>query len=130
MSAKPSPTELALLKVLWRKESALSAREIHDTASLDWSPSSTRKTLDRMEEKGLVAAEDAHGVKVYAPTSGKVETLARMTRDFAAQVFDMDAALPVSAFAQSPLLDADDLAALEALLDEAEDDTDHGETKA
>jgi BlaI family penicillinase repressor len=53
--AVPSISELSLLKALWRQQ-PLSAREIHDAveAELGWSYSSTRKTLERMLDKGMV----------------------------------------------------------------------------
>ena len=67
MSLIPSVTELTLLKVLW-KQQPLSAREIHDAAAgeLGWSFSSTRKTLDRMLDKQMVALQVVHGVNVYS----------------------------------------------------------------
>ena len=52
---KPSPTELAILKILWAQE-PLSAREVHSEIEkkLDWSNSSTRKTLERMSNKNFL----------------------------------------------------------------------------
>ena len=49
----PSITELTVLKALW-KQQPLSAREIHQHIEdeLGWSFSSTRKTLERMLDKG------------------------------------------------------------------------------
>jgi len=63
----PSLTELILLKALWRKQ-PLSARENHDSAEheLGWSYSSTRKTLERMLEKGMVSQQVHHGVQELA----------------------------------------------------------------
>ncbi len=124
MDAKPSPTELIVLKRLWR-DSPMSAREIHAAVApeLTWSYSSTRKTLERMEEKGLVTAADVHGLKVYTPAVGKVATLGRLMKDFAAHVLDLDAPLPATTFAHSPLLDEADIEELERLLH------DNGETK-
>ena len=66
----PSISELSLLKALWRQQ-PLSAREIHDAveAELGWSYSSTRKTLERMLDKGMVRQALRHGVQVYAAFS-------------------------------------------------------------
>lgn len=52
---KPNNTELVILKLLWKREPR-TAREIHDEIEADfsWSYSSTRKTLERMADKGLL----------------------------------------------------------------------------
>ena len=114
---RPSNTELILLKALWAGP-VLSAREIHErTASrLGWSYSSTRKTLERMRDKGLVQVKELHGVNVYAAKVAKVATLALMARDFMHRVLEIETPLQASAFVDSRLLDEDELAQLEALL--------------
>lgn len=118
---KPSPTELALLKALW-KQQPLSARELHDQAAdaLGWSYSSTRKTLDRMAEKQLVAAQEVHGLKVYRALATKVSTLAQFVQDFSRRVLEVDGPLPAAFFADSKLLDPAELEDLERLLAAAE----------
>ncbi len=123
MDAKPSPTELTVLKLLWAR-SELSAREIHEglADTLPWSYSSTRKTLERMAEKGLVTAEDAHGLRIYRAGVQKVPTLSHLMREFATRVLDLDGPLPAAAFAESPLLTAADLDELERLLGEDKGD--------
>lgn len=117
----PSLSEMAVLKALWRA-GPMSAREVQDRigGERDWSHSTTRTLLSRMVEKGLVEKTDSHGLAVFAPGLGKTAVLSGMIRAFSAQVLDLDAPLPASAFAGSPLLSEDDLEELEALLD-AED---------
>ncbi|MEL7485798.1 MAG: BlaI/MecI/CopY family transcriptional regulator [Pseudomonadota bacterium] len=114
---KPSPTELAVLKHLWRS-GAQSIREIHEAVSpsLNWSRSSTRKTVERMVEKGLVGVRDAHGINVYTATAKKVPTIAAMVRSFAAEVLGLDGAMPVANLVESKLLTPDELQELDALL--------------
>ena len=113
----PSATELALLKALW-KEQPLSAREIHTRVEdeLGWSFSSTRKTLERMLEKGMVVQEAAHGVQVYSSAVDKVSTLAQFAHDFGRRVMELDAPLPANLFTGSKLVDKKELAQLEKLL--------------
>lgn len=119
MSASPTPSnaELELLKCLWRHD-ACSARELHDAVSpiLDWSYSSTRKTLERMVDKGLVAERAEHGLNVYRAKIGKVATLAALSADFARRVLEIDGPLPTQAFVDSRLLSESELEQLEALL--------------
>lgn len=116
--ARPSGSELKLLRALWSAP-RLSAREIHDAteASTNWSYSATRTTLDRMEEKGLVKVKAVHGLKTYAAAQSKLTMLAVLAQDFARNVLDSDAPLPAAAFADSKLLDADEIEELQALLD-------------
>ncbi|MGZ3306278.1 MAG: BlaI/MecI/CopY family transcriptional regulator [Asticcacaulis sp.] len=115
---RPSDYELKLLRHLWQAK-RLSAREIHDASAAEtqWSYSATRKTLDRMEEKGLVRVESVHGLKVYAAAQSKLETLAVLTSAFARDVLDLDAPLPAAAFASSRLIAPEEIVELEALLE-------------
>lgn len=118
-SPTPSNAELELLKCLWRRD-ACSARELHDAAApaLGWSYSSTRKTLERMVDKGLVAERAEHGLNVYRARVGKVATLAALSADFARRVLEIDGPVPTQAFADSRLLSAGELEQLEALLND------------
>ena len=91
---RPSPSELALLKALW-KQSPQSARELHNQIEpeLQWSYSSTRKTLDRMRDKGFVSQSEVHGIHVFRAELEKVETLALYAKDFAERILELDATL-------------------------------------
>jgi len=119
MSVPPTPSnaELELLKALWR-QGACSAREVHNGAAdaLDWSYSSTRKTLERMVDKGLVEETVEHGLNMYRAKVGKVATLAALSTAFARRVLEIDGALPAQAFADSRLLSEQELQQLDALL--------------
>ena len=119
----PSITELTLLKALWRQQ-PLSAREIHDqvAAELGWSYSSTRKTLERMLEKGTISQQVRHGVQVYEAVLEKVDTLAAFARDFGRRVMEIDTPLPVMMFTGSKLVDEQELARLDQLLQDWPDD--------
>ncbi len=114
---KPSPSELTILKTLW-KQSPLSAKEVHQHVEdeLQWSFSSTRKTLDRMLDKKLLGSKEVHGVKVYLAKASKVKTLASFIKDFTQKVLELDGPLPVSMFADSKLLEPEELEELEAML--------------
>ena len=123
MTTIPTPTELTLLKAMWR-EAPLSVRELHARveAELDWSFSSTRKTLERMLDKGMVAQEPAAGIQVYRPLLEKVGTLAAFTRDFSRRVMEMDAPLAASMFTGSKLVDQQELERLDSLLQDWPED--------
>jgi BlaI family transcriptional regulator, penicillinase repressor len=113
----PSTPELCVLKALWR-QAPLSAREIHEEIEdeLAWSFSSTRKTVERMMEKQMIAQHVRHGVQVYEALLDKVETLAAYAHDFGTRIMELDTPLPVNMFAGSKLVDASELAQLEQML--------------
>lgn len=117
--AKPTETELKLLRLLWRDQ-RMSARELHDAVSenTDWSYSTTRTLLERMAAKGLVTSERVHGLKVFAPAVSKLATVAGLADAFARNVLELDGPLPAATFAQSKLIDPEEIEALEALLEE------------
>ena len=114
---KPTDTELTLLRPLWQSR-RLSAREIHDAteASTGWSFSSTRKTLDRMVDKGLIAIEMVHGVKTFIPKTPKLSVLASLIGDFSKNILASDQPLPAAAFVGSSLISEDEIDELEDLL--------------
>lgn len=117
LKERPTPAELAILKVLWGG-GVMSAREVQAAIGEPqaWSVSTTRTLLSRMTEKGLVRRGEVHGLAVFEPAHSKAVVLGAMIRSFSAEIFDLDAPLPAQAFAHSPLLDPEDIEALEALL--------------
>ena len=113
--SEPSDNELEILKVFWR-DGDRSAREVHDALGVQgWAPSTTRTVLERMRAKGLLVRRSVHGVAVYTPAQSKVAVLSGLFRRLGA-LLDFDGALPAAAFAGSQLLDAADIAALDAAL--------------
>ena len=111
-----SDAEMEILKRFWR-DGDLSARELQARVAgqLNWSPSTTRTVLERMRAKGLLSRRDVHGIAVYSHVHPKIEVLSGLMRRLSA-VLEMDGALPAAAFSGSQLLDASDIAELEAAL--------------
>lgn len=114
---RPSDYEMKLMRHLWR-HGRLSARELQDASvgETQWSYSATRKTLERMVEKGLVRLEPFHGLNTYVAAQSKLETLAALSTAFARDVLDLDTPLPAAAFTGSKMVSPDEIAELEALL--------------
>ncbi len=111
--------ELEAMKVLWRG-GRLSAREVHDQVAprLGWAYSTTRTTMERMVRKDLLAKQTFHGIHLYQPAISRASGLARMVRDFAAQVLEINPAPVVSLFAESATLSLEEISELRDLLDE------------
>ena len=114
---QPTAPELEILKLLWQKQ-PLTARELHEELAtrLGWGYSSTRKTLERMAEKGYVAVQVQGNKNLYCAILDKMTTLAGFAQDFAKRIFEMDGPLPVAMFADSKLVSAAEIADLEQLL--------------
>jgi BlaI family penicillinase repressor len=117
--ADPSESELEILKLFWR-EGALSVREVQDRAgpALGWAASTTRTVLERMAAKGLLERRSKDGVAVYAPATSKVQVIGALVRKLTRNVLELDSPLPASAFTGSQILSEDELAELEALLND------------
>jgi predicted transcriptional regulator len=125
---KPSPTELVILKHLWHA-GPQSVGEIHSAVqeTLGWSRSSSRKTIERMVDKGLLSQRDVHGLNVYRAKARKIPTLAALIDGFAREVLDLDGPMPVSNLVETRLLSADELSELEQHLQAvADQDQDEG----
>lgn len=114
MSVTPTSAELEILKLLWQQP-RVSGRELHDQLEpvLQWGYSSTRKTLERMVEKGLVAVESDGSKNFYQAQVAKLPTLAALAADFSKRVLGLAAPLPISMFADSQLIQTQELAELE-----------------
>lgn len=114
---KPNPPELILLKALWAK-GPLPVRKIHDLCvdQLDWSFSSTRKTLSRMVHKGAVRQSLTDGPAQYEARASKTAMLAFLTRDFMYRVLETDGPIPQDIYENSKLLTDDELDELEGLI--------------
>ena len=118
-----TPAELEVMKVLWDAD-GLSAREVHDDLGerLSWAYSTTRTTIERMVRKGLVAKEPFHGLHIYRASVTRASGLARLVRDFAAQVLQTSHVPVVSLCADSGALTEEEITELRRLLDDAEGD--------
>jgi predicted transcriptional regulator len=121
-------SELEVLKVLW-EEGRLSAREVHErlAAGQGWAYSTTRTVLDRMVKKGLLERGSFHGVYLYQPRISRPLGLARLVRDFAERVLELDSAAVLPLFARSEALSEEEVAELSRLLEAAGADDEEGE---
>ncbi len=119
----PSETELDVLKCFWR-DGDLSAREVQSriAGDLAWSSSTTRTVLERMRAKGLLTRRDVHGMAVYSTAQRKVAVIGGLMKRLGA-LLDLDGPLPAAAFSGSQILDAEDIAELEAALAAPDTDT-------
>ena len=112
----PTETELDVLKAFWR-DGDLSGREAQERVgeALGWTSSTTRTVLERMRAKGLLTRRSVHGMAVYSAAQPKVAVIGGLMRRLSV-LLEIDGALPAAALSGSQILDAGDIAELEALL--------------
>ncbi|PAJ75427.1 penicillinase repressor [Pseudoalteromonas sp. NBT06-2] len=121
LTSQPTAPELEILKLLWHEEPR-TARQLHNEIIkvFDWSYSSTRKTLERMGDKGFIEIQSQGNKKIYFSQLDKMKTLANFAQDFAKRVFEIDGPLPVAMFTDSKLIDDSEIDDLEKLLNDLE----------
>ena len=114
---EPTAVEFDVLKILW-KAGKLSTREVHERlrASYPWAYSTTRTTMERMAKKGLLVKAEFHGVNLYEPAASKPVALARMVKDFAERVLELDSGALVPLFVWSKGLTRQEVEELSRLI--------------
>ncbi|HET7569274.1 MAG TPA: BlaI/MecI/CopY family transcriptional regulator [Gammaproteobacteria bacterium] len=119
---RPTPAELALLQVLWRRGPS-TVRELHDSLPEDRQTGYTTvlKLMQIMYDKGLVTRDESRRAHVYAATKSKRETQRQLLGDFIERVYEGAATtLAVQALNQTESINDDDVARLRRSLDELE----------
>ncbi|MEO6967000.1 MAG: BlaI/MecI/CopY family transcriptional regulator [Rhodanobacteraceae bacterium] len=86
---KPTEAELAILDVLWKRDSA-TTREVHDVLyRADGGGYTTAlKMLQIMHAKGLVQRDESERAHVYRAAVSKTQTQRRLLADLARRLFD------------------------------------------
>ncbi|MCB1055168.1 MAG: BlaI/MecI/CopY family transcriptional regulator [Acidobacteria bacterium] len=114
-------TELEVMKTLWSQGES-SAREAHERLAhrLGWAYTTSRTTLDRMVDKGLVERRSSHGLYLYDAAVSRPVGLAGLVQRLAGRVLEVEASRVVSLFTEGLELSAEEVAELEALIEESE----------
>jgi len=119
---QPTKTELNILSILWRKGQC-TVREVHEALNEEEPSGYTTalKMLQVMHQKGLVCRDDSNRAHVYSAAVSKEETQNSFVSNIVNRLFDGSTSqLVMQALGNSPSADADQLARIEALLTEIE----------
>jgi BlaI family transcriptional regulator, penicillinase repressor len=84
-----TPQELAIMKVVWRKDVA-TVREVHEALN-ETRPVAYTTVMTMMrilEEKGYLKKNRAERAYLYKPTRARQQVIGAMVRDFVDRVFD------------------------------------------
>ncbi|MFQ5564110.1 MAG: BlaI/MecI/CopY family transcriptional regulator [Parvularculaceae bacterium] len=123
MHHKITQAELDVMDVLWR-ESPLAASDVAErlSARKAWSARTVKTLLSRLAEKGAVAHEPDGRRYLYRPLVSRARYAGKAARTLVDRLFDGRAAPLVANLAETGALTDEDIAELEALLEELKRD--------
>lgn len=119
---KLSASEWNVLNCLWRDSPRTVMQLVAELEqAVGWAKSTTITTLRRMEEKGLVRAEQTGRGKSYTPAVEREQAATAETHSFLERVYQGSVGLMMSAMARRQELSADEVAQLRAILDQIDE---------
>ncbi len=119
---KLSASEWNVLNCLWRDSPRTVMQLVAELEqAVGWAKSTTITTLRRMEEKGLVRAEQTGRGKSYTPAVEREQAATAETHSFLDRVYQGSVGLMMSAMARRQELSADEVAQLRAILDQIDE---------
>jgi predicted transcriptional regulator len=121
---QPTPGELAILRVLWRRGRG-TVREVLDdlNAGRSHKPAgytTVLKLMQIMADKGLVRRDQSQRTHVYSPAAGEDQTQRRLVKDLLERVFNGSARKLVLHALSARKATAQEIAEIRSLLDEME----------
>ena len=118
---KLTASEWSVLSCLW-EDSPRTVMQLVAAlgGQVGWAKSTTITTLRRMEEKGLVRAEQGARGKLYTPAVEREQAVTAETHSFLDRVYQGSVGLMMSAMARRQELSGDEVAELRAILDRIE----------
>jgi BlaI family transcriptional regulator, penicillinase repressor len=112
-----SDAEHAVMEVLW-EDSPLTAGEVSERVSRDWSATTVKTLLGRLLAKNIVAAESEGRRYLYHPLVRRDDYVAGESRRLMDRLFGGRLTPLVAHLAERDALTAQDIAEIEALLSE------------
>jgi predicted transcriptional regulator len=121
---QPTPSELAILRVLWRRGRG-TVREVLDDLNADrrHKPAgytTVLKLMQIMADKGLVVRDQSQRTHVYAPAAGEDQTQRRLVKDLIERAFNGSARKLVLHALSARKATPQEIAEIRSLLDEME----------
>ena len=121
---QPTPSELAILRVLWRRGRG-TVRDVLEALNAErgGNPAgytTVLKLMQIMADKGLVVRDESHRTHVYAPAAGEEQTQRRLVKDLIERVFNGSARKLVLHALSARKATPQEIAEIRSLLDEME----------
>jgi predicted transcriptional regulator len=120
-SPRPTPAELAILRVLWQRGPS-TVREVHATLSENRSGGYTTvlKMLQIMSDKNLVTRDESQRAHVYSARLAESQTQRQLVRDLLERAFDGSAMKLVMHALADRKSSPEEIGRIRQLLDEIE----------
>jgi BlaI family penicillinase repressor len=119
----PNPTEgeLAILRVLWRRQEPMTVREVHETLARTKNTAYTTvlKMLTIMAEKGLVRRDESERSHTYIPVHQEERVQSALLDDLMQRAFSGSAINLVQRALDNASTSAEDLDAIAKLIAKA-----------
>ena len=120
MDPRISDAELHVMEVLWAATAPLTATDVADRieAGRGWSLATVKTMLSRLVAKGALTHGEDGRRYVYSPAIERDSYVGGESRRFVDRLFGGRLSPLVARLAEEDALDADDIAAIEAILKE------------
>ena len=122
---QPTPAELAILRVLWRRGRG-TVRDVLHELNRSRSPgdaagyTTVLKLMQIMADKGLVRRDESQRTHVYEPATGEEQTQRRLVKEMLDRVFNGSARKLVLHALSARRATPQEIAEIRSLLDEME----------
>lgn len=117
-----SAGEWRVMEELWKAPATLMelVRALGESAG--WAKSTVSTVVRRMEDKGLIRAEQEGRAKVFYPVIAREEAAVAETESLLSRVYHGSVGLMVSTLLQNRRISREELKELQALLDQGEEE--------
>ena len=117
-----SAGEWRVMEELWKAPATLMelVRALGESAG--WAKSTVSTVVRRMEDKGLIRAEQEGRAKVFYPAIAREEAAVTETESLLSRVYHGSVGLMVSTLLQNRRISKEELKELQALLDQGEEE--------
>ena len=117
-----SAGEWRVMEELWKAPATLMelVRALGESAG--WAKSTVSTVVRRMEDKGLIRAEQEGRAKVFCPAIAREEAAVAETESLLSRVYHGSVGLMVSTLLQNRRISREELKELQALLDQGEEE--------
>ncbi|MGN6850060.1 MAG: BlaI/MecI/CopY family transcriptional regulator [Sphingomicrobium sp.] len=115
-----SDAELEVMEALWGTSAPLTATDVAERIPADrgWSLATVKTMLSRLSAKGAIRYSEEGRRYLYSAAIARDSYIGRESRRFVDQLFGGRLSPLVARLAEEDALDADDIAAIEAILKE------------
>ena len=120
MDIRISDAELEVMEVLWASGEPMTATDVADRipAERNWSLPTIKTMLSRLNAKGAITYREENRRYLYSAAVARDSYVGKESRRFVDQLFGGRLSPLVARLAEEDALDADDIAAIEAILKE------------